>query len=80
MEAVNSNQNGSTIDRLRTFRNAEPFVPFVIVIDDGRRFLVDKPYRVGISPSGREICFGTSAAWFDRFPPARVKENFCERA
>lgn len=63
-----------TVEKLKALRNARPFVPFIVVVDDGRRFRVDTPYRIGIAPSGREVSYASSAEWSDRVATTRIKE------
>jgi hypothetical protein len=62
------------IETIRQLRNAAPFVPFSVEIDDGRRLLVDRSYRIAIAPSGREICYASSPIDFQFIPSGRVRE------
>ena len=62
------------VETIRLLRNAAPFVPFAIVVDDGSRLIVDRSYRIAIAPSGREICYAGSPVDFQRIPAARVRE------
>jgi hypothetical protein len=63
------------IEKIRELRNAAPFVPFAISIDDGREFTVERSYTIGIAPSGREICYGVSAVDIQRIPADRIREE-----
>jgi hypothetical protein len=62
------------IERIRELRWAEPFKPFLLLLEDGRRFLVDKPYYLAIAPK-RDLLLVVAqddrASWFG---PERVKE------
>ena len=44
-----------TIDEIRSWKNAEPFHPFVIHTKDRGDFLVDHPMCVAISPLGTDV-------------------------
>ena len=61
------------LERIRQGRNATPFRPFTLVLDDGREFLVEEPYYVGFSPKGDLVLAVSrqSTAWFS---PERIKE------
>ena len=43
---------GSTV---REFARATPFVPFIIQMNDGRRFTVQHPDYVSVSPKGGKL-------------------------
>lgn len=43
------------VERIRELRLADPFRPFYLVLKDGRKLPVDKPYYLGISPTKRFI-------------------------
>ncbi len=62
-----------TIDELRNFRNADPFRPFWMRLDDGRRFYVEAPYYIGFSPSKELVMVvsETKTAWFS---PDRITD------
>ena len=51
------------VEDIRRARNAKPFVPFTLVVSDGRRLRVDEPFGIAISPRGNEVC-----ATEDNFP------------
>ena len=62
------------VEKLRELRLASPFTPFVILLDDGRRFLIDEPYYMGISPTRKCVLVvpkDNKAVWFG---PERVKD------
>ncbi len=42
-----------TVDRLREFRKATPYRPFVLHLADGRSLRVDHPELIAMSPNGR---------------------------
>jgi hypothetical protein len=62
------------IETIRELRNAAPFVPFSVVVDDGRKLIVDRSFRIGIAPSRREIMYARSPVDFERIPSGRIRE------
>ena len=44
-----------TIDDLRKYRNADPFRPFYVILDNGRKLLVREPFNIGYSPGGSRV-------------------------
>jgi hypothetical protein len=44
-----------TVEEIRSFRNANPFRPFDIVMLDGKVIRVELPIRIALSPSGRLV-------------------------
>ncbi|HEY2584170.1 MAG TPA: hypothetical protein VGI81_00225 [Tepidisphaeraceae bacterium] len=62
-----------TVEELRRLRLANPFRPFDLVIDDGRRLAVKKPYHMAISPVGNAIAV-TAGESFELLKPQWVKE------
>jgi hypothetical protein len=63
-----------TVDQIRALRNAQPFKPFTLMLDDGRQFHIEASYYLGISPR-EDLVLAVSrdrgTAWF---APERVKE------
>ena len=49
-----------TIEQLRALYYAEPFRPFVLVLDDGRRVRIDDPGYISYSPEARTVAFPIS--------------------
>ena len=44
-----------SIDEIRGFRNAQPFHPFTLLLNDGRLLRVELPQRIALAPDGRRI-------------------------
>ena len=44
-------------NQLREAIRQQPFRPFVIVLEDGRRLCVDHPEFIAVSRAGRELTF-----------------------
>lgn len=44
-----------SIDEIRSFRNAQPFKPFDIVLRDGHRVHVALPERMALAPNGEKL-------------------------
>lgn len=47
--------------RLKALKMAHPFRPFYVILDDGRRLLVELPHRIGVAPDGSRM--GISDGW-----------------
>ena len=47
----------ATANQVREVVRAQPFVPFVIHLADGRTFEVKHPEFAAVSPNGRELLF-----------------------
>jgi hypothetical protein len=43
------------VETIRKLRLAEPFKQFYVILNDGRRLFVDKPYHLGIAPDGSHL-------------------------
>ena len=43
------------VETVRQLRLAEPFRKFYLILKDGRRLFVDKPYHLGIAPDGSHL-------------------------
>ncbi|MDB5174615.1 MAG: hypothetical protein JWO87_466 [Phycisphaerales bacterium] len=41
--------------KLRELRLAQPFRPFYLIIDDGRRLFVGEPHQLGMAPDGSRM-------------------------
>jgi hypothetical protein len=48
-----------TIETIRSWRLAQPFRPFTVILVDGRGLPVEFPYGLAISPTGTEIAYGS---------------------
>ena len=44
-----------SIDDIRSFRNAQPFRPFTLLLRDGRVLHVELPLRIAFAPDGRRL-------------------------
>ena len=53
------------IDELRRIHRAQPFRPFTIRVADGRKYLVNHPELLAISPTGRTVALYTPDDVFD---------------
>jgi hypothetical protein len=60
-------------DLIRSLRLAYPFRPFRLIMKDGRRFLIDKPFFVGISPLKNVILVATEGEKVEMFKPEWVR-------
>ena len=60
------------IEKLRELRLAHPFKPFNLVLTNGRKLPVDKPYFLGISPTRAFIVHSSAGGGFERLPPEAV--------
>lgn len=61
-------------ERIRQLRRACPWKAFVLVMQDGRRFLIDQPPYVGVSPNGRVVLVATEGNKVERFAPESIRE------
>jgi hypothetical protein len=61
-------------EKIRALRLADPFRPFVIVMDDGRRFFVDKAPYIAISPTGNLVLVATGGETVERLNPAKISD------
>ena len=62
-----------SIDEIRAFRNATPFEPFDIVMNDGRILHVGLPIRIALSPTGRSVSVYAGPA-VDTVPVSGITE------
>jgi hypothetical protein len=62
------------MSRIRDLHAANPFVPFAIVVNDGRQLRVEQPYVLSIAPNDREICYAKPPLGFERISAADVRE------
>ena len=44
-----------SIEEIRSFRNAQPFRPFTLLLRDGRLLRVALPLRIALDPKGRSV-------------------------
>jgi hypothetical protein len=63
---------GDVLEVLRAYRWQKPFVPFVIVLKDGRRFQVNRPLAFAFSPSRVLVLDDRDLS--DFFPPSAIAD------
>jgi hypothetical protein len=63
-----------TIEEIRALRLADPFEPFALILDNGRRLVIDKPYGLAISPTKKFLLVPTVAEGAIWFSPDRVAQ------
>ena len=61
------------IEKIREYRLADPFRPFFLVLEDGRKLPVDKPFYLGFSPNKSFVTHSTLDGWFERVRPSAVR-------
>jgi hypothetical protein len=62
------------IEKIRALRLAHPFKPFALILDNGRKLVIDKPFGLAISPTKQFVLVPTlpeGAVWFS---PDQVRE------
>lgn len=59
---------------LKNWRYAEPFKPFEMILDDGRKVLVKHPWNIGWSEEARTVAFATGPEELDWVKFSRVVE------
>jgi hypothetical protein len=61
------------LEEIRSLRDARPFKPFTLMLNDGRQFLIEAHYYLGITPKGVVLAVSRDqgTAWF---APEQVKE------
>ena len=64
----------TNVTELKTWRYAEPFKPFELVLDDGRKVLVKNPWNVGWSAETETVAFADGPEDLDWVKFARVVE------
>ena len=62
------------VTELKQWREAEPFRPFEILLDDGRRALIRNPWNVGWSAERRFVMFAWGEDDVDTASFDRVRE------
>ena len=61
------------VKEIRALRDAVPFKPFILTLDDGRQFVIEAHYYIGISPKENLVLAVSRdrTAWF---APERIRE------
>ncbi|HWE03991.1 MAG TPA: hypothetical protein VG326_16420 [Tepidisphaeraceae bacterium] len=62
------------IERIRELRLAHPFVPFNLVLKDGRKLPVDQPYYLAIAPDKSFISHSSVGGGFECVRPDWVAD------
>ena len=62
------------VERIRAFRAAEPFEPFEITLDNGRRVRVEDRFHIAISPTGQSVIVWTEQEAFERIESAKISD------
>lgn len=57
------------IERIRELRLAHPFVPFNLILGNGRKLPVDQPYYLAIAPDKSFISHSSVGGGFERLRP-----------
>ena len=60
-------------EEIRRLRLAHPFKPFNLLLTDGRKLPVEKPYSLGMSEDGLLIVHSSPEGRFEWFGPKRVE-------
>jgi len=53
------------IEKIRQLRNADPYQPFRLVMSDGRKLPVKKPYHLAISPIKTSLVHASARGGFE---------------
>jgi hypothetical protein len=61
------------LQRIKALKLAHPFRQFYILLDDGKRILVDAPESVGVAPDGSRMGISTGQGMVLLWPD-RVKD------
>jgi hypothetical protein len=61
-------------DRIRELRRADPFKPFYLVMDDGRKLPVEHPVYLGVSPTGKSLAYAAPQGGFDFLAVGTVRD------
>ena len=62
------------IEKIRALRLADPFHPFALLLDNGRKLVIDKPYGLAISPTKKFVLVPTAPEGAIWFSPERVTD------
>jgi hypothetical protein len=60
------------VEIIRQHRLAYPFVPFTVVLKDGRQFPIEQPYFLGISSTNEDVAVAAGPRQFEHFSPNDV--------
>jgi len=62
------------IEKIRALRLADPFRPFALILDNGRKLVIDRPYGLALSPTKKFVLVPTLPEGVLWFSPDRVRE------
>jgi hypothetical protein len=62
------------VEQLRQLRRAVPWKPYVLIMVDGRRFIIDQPPYMGVSPNGRLVLVVTEGSHVERLRPENIRD------
>jgi hypothetical protein len=62
------------IEEIRALRLADPFRPFALILDNGRKLVIDMPYGLALSPTKKFVLVPTMPEGVIWFSPDRVRE------
>jgi hypothetical protein len=60
------------LDTIRNLADTRPFKPFNLVLDDGRKLLVDNPTCIAISPDGKRMAHASFDGGIVQIEPVRI--------
>jgi hypothetical protein len=60
------------VEIIRQHRLAYPFVPFTVILKDGRQFPIEQPYFLGISTTNEDVAVAAGPRRFEHFSPDDV--------
>ena len=63
-----------TAERIRQLRNAEPFQPFCICMNDGQNFEIQFPESIGISPRDDTVVVVVEVGDFNILVISQIRE------
>ena len=62
------------VEVIRKLRLADPFKQFYVILKDGRRLFVDKPYHLGIASDGSHLMILPNGANSEHLAPEDLKD------
>lgn len=62
------------VEKIRELRLADPFRPFNLVLEDGRKLPVDEAYYLGISPTKKFVVHSSIDGGYEVIVVGRVRD------
>ncbi|MBA3274092.1 MAG: hypothetical protein H0T11_09505 [Chthoniobacterales bacterium] len=62
------------IETIRTLRRADPFKPFRLLLQDGRKLSVERASFLAISPTGASVVYALEEGGFEILRVSQVRE------